>query len=633
MTIEEPKATCVPRRDRVEVFRRFLLQTFSEIEGVVLDVAGGKGDLSWLLANASGINSVVVDPRPTDHRKISRTALWYWERRDDPAAQQLGQDHQVLSKMNLAPPFVVPRHLQVFLDSELVSALESTSVLEGIDAWVEFWDNACSRADDLEPPGHHTPKRYCPQDARQSRVRDAMEALEVLKSTKLILGFHPDEATEPCIDLALQLRIPFAVCPCCVFARAFPDRKTDDKRIASYSDFLHYLSQKHHGIRMGKLDFGLLGGYERNDVLFMLPEDFDAPSPPVGVSPAVYDVHNDCNGERLNNGREFRYTVKGSQSGMMLLDVLATWPHSTRSEWEEHCARGRVELDGRVGSPSDLVTCGAIVLYRRPPWYEPAVPLDLRILFTDLAITIYSKPSGLPVMPSQMYYENTVMGVLQRSHVSSGADGEPPSPVHRLGVGTSGVLLCGRTHEAKSVLSKAMQERRIKKTYRALLRGIVQEDSLDVKCPIGPVPHASFAGTVNGALPEGGAHAKPAHSIMNVIHRDIAKGNTLVEVRIPTGRPHQIRIHMAYIGHPLVGDPLYESGGVPSSAPLDPDDPEGRPPLPRDVGYLLHAFRTEFAHPVTGATMIFEIPPPSALCLEGEICLEQFETSMPLVSA
>jgi 23S rRNA pseudouridine1911/1915/1917 synthase len=537
MTIEEPKVTfCVPRRDRVEVFRRFLLQTFSQIEGVVLDVAGGKGDLSWLLANASGIDSVVVDPRPTDHRKISRTALWYWERRDDPVAQQLGQDHQVLSKMDLAPPFVVPRHLQVFLDSDLVSALESTNVLEGMDAWPEFWEKACSRPDDLEPPGHHTPKRYCPQDSRRSRVRDAMEALEILKSTKLILGFHPDEATEPCIDLALQLRIPFAVCPCCVFAKAFPDRKSDEKRIARYSDFLHYLSQKHSGIRMGQLDFGLTGGYERNDVLFMLPEDFNAPSPPLGVSPAVYDVQNqqddkhpspqqdDCNGERLNNGREFRYAVKGSQSGMKLLDVLATWPHSTRLEWEEHCARGRVELDGRVGSPSDLVTCGAIVLYRRPPWYEPAGPWDLRIGFSDLALTLSSKPSGLAVMPSQMYYENTVMGMLQRSHVSIGADEEPPSPVHRLGVGTSGVLLCGRTHEAKSVLSKAMQERRIKKTYRALLRGIVQEDSLDVKCPIGPVPHASFGGTVNGALPEGGANAKPAHSIMNVIHRDTVKG-------------------------------------------------------------------------------------------------------------
>merc|ERR1712187_673158 len=101
----------------------------------------------------------------------------------------------------------------------------------------------------------------------------------------------------------------------------------------------------------------------------------------------------------------------------------------------------------------------------------------------------------------------------------------------------------------------------------------------------------------------------------------------------PTGRPHQIRIHMAYLGHPLVGDPLYERGGHPRSSALDPHDPQGRPPLPRDIGYLLHAARIEFSHPVTGVDVALELPAPATLCAEGETCLEDFEATMPLAFA
>ena len=136
---------------------------------------------------------------------------------------------------------------------------------------------------------------------------------------------------------------------------------------------------------------------------------------------------------------------------------------------------------------------------------------------------------------------------------------------------------------------------------------------------------------MHGALPKGGPGAKPARSIVRVVARCAADAvdpdRTIVEVRIPTGRAHQIRIHMAYLGHPLVGDPLYVSGGQPRPAAdaLLADAPstdaaagvaEARPPLPRDCGYHLHAWRVELPHPTSGERVSFEAPPPPSLCAE-----------------
>ena len=167
---------------------------------------------------------------------------------------------------------------------------------------------------------------------------------------------------------------------------------------------------------------------------------------------------------------------------------------------------------------------------------------------------------------------------------------------------------------------------------------------LEIHCPIGPVPHTSWAGTVHGALPNGGDGAKDAHSRVRVLeHRnscrqadgdeedaDVAAARssdeqacTLVEVEIPTGRAHQIRIHMAYAGHPLVGDPLYMSGGTPRESSCceegNGEKTASRPPLPRDGGYLLHAWRALLPHPVTGEMVTFTAAPPPRLRTESRV--------------
>eukprot|EP00966_Prymnesium_polylepis_P194747 4514491-Prymnesium_polylepis.1 len=262
----------------------------------------------------------------------------------------------------------------------------------------------------------------------------------------------------------------------------------------------------------------------------------------------------------LNRGRIYSHTVRNGEGGRYLLELLAsTYAHSTREVWAEHCAQGRVHLNGTPSLADTAVRAGDVVEYHRPPWREPDAPLSLVILHKDSDLLVVRKPSGLPVLPSEMYWEKTVLQTLRRWYPPDAL----PSPVHRLGVGTSGVLLCAVTNDARRALGRALQERQVSKTYRALVRGAVESDAFEVNVPIGPVPHSSWGGSVHGAVPGGGGGAKHALSLVRVVRRNHEAGQTLVEVNIPTGRAHQIRIHMAFAGHPLVGDPLYEVGGRP----------------------------------------------------------------------
>jgi 23S rRNA pseudouridine1911/1915/1917 synthase len=176
------------------------------------------------------------------------------------------------------------------------------------------------------------------------------------------------------------------------------------------------------------------------------------------------------------------------------------------------------------------------------------------------------------------------------------------SPLHRLGRHTSGLVVFAKTRAAASRLARAWRDRDVKKTYRALGLGSTRTEMFVIDVPIGPVPHP-LLGTVQAAR-EGG---KPSHSVAVVLEQ--RRDQTLFRVDITTGRPHQIRIHMAYAGHPLIGDPLYETGG----------DVKRRPGLPGDGGYLLHAEKLEFTHPETGERMSLTATPPPELQTREEL--------------
>ncbi|KAK6137960.1 hypothetical protein DH2020_028297 [Rehmannia glutinosa] len=298
---------------------------------------------------------------------------------------------------------------------------------------------------------------------------------------------------------------------------------------------------------------------------------------------------------------------------------------------------------------------GEELVYHRLPWKEPDAPYLLEILYEDNDVIALNKPSGLQVLPGGLFQQRTVLTQLQRHADNLTASGyqEPhPVPVHRLGRGTSGVLLCAKTKIAKSRLAAFFADgtsavgvcrmndtqqkatRNITKLYRALASGVIIEDEVFIDQPIGLVKYPGVAKGLYVASPSG----KPALSKVVVLERNLLSNSTLVQVEIQSGRPHQIRIHLSFIGHPLVGDPLYSTDGQPKFSDHESVDESfaqdgfyfheaamcrimilsfgfrgyERPekPVPGDCGYHLHAHHVVFSHPLTNEINEISAPLP-----------------------
>jgi 23S rRNA pseudouridine1911/1915/1917 synthase len=298
----------------------------------------------------------------------------------------------------------------------------------------------------------------------------------------------------------------------------------------------------------------------------------------------------------LNRGWSYREQVGPDAAGLTVLQYLtATRLHSSEAEWNGRIVRGEVEVEGTRVRADDVLFAGQTVVWHRPPWDEPEVPTHFDIIHEDDAILVVNKPSGLPTMPAGGYLDQTLLALVRRQCPEA-------SPLHRLGRFTSGLVLFARHRQAASQLARAWRQRTVKKTYRALGLGVTRAEMFVIDVPIGPVEHPVL-GTVQAAC-EGG---RPSHSVAFVLEQ--RHDQTLFSVEITTGRPHQIRIHMAYAGHPLVGDPLYETGG----------GLKHRPGLPGDGGYFLHAEKLQFTHPATGQRMTVTATPPPELQTHKEL--------------
>jgi 23S rRNA pseudouridine1911/1915/1917 synthase len=292
----------------------------------------------------------------------------------------------------------------------------------------------------------------------------------------------------------------------------------------------------------------------------------------------------------MNGGFEYREAIGREGKGASVLGWLARrHRHSSVATWRRRIVAGEVWLDGRLASASEALRTGQWLAWRRPAWEEPSVPLGFAVLFRDDHLVAVAKPRGLPTVPNGGFLEHTLLARVRRPFPEA-------VPMHRLGRGTSGLLLLARTEAARRAVAAEWRAGRVDKEYRALVSGVPASEAFSVETPIGLVPHARL-GRVHAAAPGG----KPALSHVRVLA--VRGDQALVAVTIPTGRPHQIRIHLAAAGHPLVGDPLYVAGGVPG-----PD-----PGLPGDGGYRLHAHRLALAHPATGRRLELECAPPPEL--------------------
>lgn len=292
----------------------------------------------------------------------------------------------------------------------------------------------------------------------------------------------------------------------------------------------------------------------------------------------------------MNSGYEYRERLGPEASGCSLLDWLVSrHRHSSATTWLARLDAGELLLDGVRASALDALRTGQSLVWRRPPWQEPPVPLGFAVLYRDADLLAVAKPRGLPSLPNGGFLEHTLLHRVRRLHTEA-------VPMHRLGRGTSGIVLFARTLAARRIVAAQWRSGAVEKEYRALVVGRPERNTFSVDSPIGLVPHPKL-GHVHAAHPAG----RPALSHVRVLA--YAELGTLVSVTIATGRPHQIRIHLAAAGHPLVGDPLYVAGGVPGETAA----------LPGDGGYWLHAWRLGFRHPASGTSLALECAPPPIL--------------------
>ncbi len=300
-----------------------------------------------------------------------------------------------------------------------------------------------------------------------------------------------------------------------------------------------------------------------------------------------------------NQGHRFVERVGDAAEGTPLdRHLAARWKHVTLGEWRDRIASGAVLVGGIRATADQPLRAGQVVTWDRPPWDEPDVPRCTAVLHEDEDLLAVAKPRGLPTLPGGgVFAESTLLAVVRRRAPEA-------VPLHRLGRHTSGVVLFARTVAARDPLQALFRERRVRKVYRALASGHPFSDAIEVAAPIGEVPYPP-TGTLHAASVTG----RPSRSRVRVLERrDGEVPTSLLEVEIETGRPHQIRIHLAFAGHPLTGDPLYAPGGLPV--------PDGGA-VPGDGGYLLHAAEVELTHPRTGARVRIACAPPPVLRTRG----------------
>jgi len=168
----------------------------------------------------------------------------------------------------------------------------------------------------------------------------------------------------------------------------------------------------------------------------------------------------------VNAGHEYREEVGPEAAGRTVLAWLAgRYRHSSEATWRGRIAEGEVRLDGQPALAMDVLRPGQSLVWRRPPWEEPGVPLGFAILHRDAHLLAVAKPRGLPSVPNGGFLEHTLLFRVRRLHPEA-------APMHRLGRGTSGLVLFARTDGARRAMAAAWRTGRVEKEYRALVRGV-----------------------------------------------------------------------------------------------------------------------------------------------------------------
>lgn len=304
-------------------------------------------------------------------------------------------------------------------------------------------------------------------------------------------------------------------------------------------------------------------------------DEFENAAEPVPEPEAIHEFVAEAGAERVDN---------------WLTERIADM---SRNRIKDLIVNGHVTLNGQTIKPSQRVRPDDLVRMEvPPPAPSPLEPQDipLDILYEDEDMLAINKPAGLVVHPAKSNQSGTLVNaLLYYCDDLAGVGGEErPGIVHRLDKETSGVIVVAKRDTAHRKLQDQFRERTTDKTYIAVVRGVPDTVRRTIDAPLDRHPHHR----VKRAIVEGGRHAI-THYVLLEDHGEHA----VLHVKIETGRTHQIRVHLASIGHPVLGDKLYG----------------GKQPEFGIKRQLLHAYRLRLAHPRTGEAMAFEAPLPEDL--------------------
>ncbi len=300
----------------------------------------------------------------------------------------------------------------------------------------------------------------------------------------------------------------------------------------------------------------------------------------------------------------YEHVVVPDEVGMRLDALLGGFEFiASRSAAARLIDDGLVIVDGAHAPKKHAVKAGERIEIEVPPYdrgdlIPEDIPLDIR--YEDADMIVLSKQAGLVVHPAEGNWTGTLVHALLAHSDSLGSlQGEDrPGIVHRLDKDTSGLMMVAKTDMAQVALQEAIKIRSVDRRYLTLVHGWIAPDTGLIDAPLGRDPRERMKMAVVDS-----ASAKQSVTTFRVLERFEAgrfdDGFTLLECKLYTGRTHQIRVHMAYISHPCVGDQVYGARKVKADLGLERQ--------------FLHAYRLELEHPITGKKMFFLDPPPEDL--------------------
>jgi 23S rRNA pseudouridine1911/1915/1917 synthase len=306
------------------------------------------------------------------------------------------------------------------------------------------------------------------------------------------------------------------------------------------------------------------------------------------------------------------FTATGEEAGSRLDAVLARRTTRSRAEISALIRSGMIRVNGHPAKPSHYLKSGErveAVLPQRAPRVPVAEEIPIAIVYEDADISVVDKPAGMATHPAPGSPSRTLVNALlaRLGPLPALGDAARPGIVHRLDKDTSGLLVVAKSERAMKALSAAIAAHHVEREYDAVVWGAPPAASGAIDAPLARDP----AARTRFAVRHEGKHAVTHYRTVETydlrsskLDRDTKRGSpkfgrydraALLRVTLETGRTHQIRVHFAAVGHPIVGDPIYGTGYP-------------------DLGIerqALHAARLRFVHPVTGAPLAFDAPRPA----------------------